>query len=100
MEETIYKELIRNRINYKYAGLIDNVGVFKILIKAKKIRFISRTSSIEKMRGSNDTFFIVCEYQKYATDMFKDFISFCFDNNINIKATFKSLTIEVIWKYH
>ena len=98
MEETIYKELIRNRINYKYAGLIDNVGVFKILIEAKKTRFISRTCLIEKVRGTRDTFFIVCEYQKDATDRFKDFVSFCFDNNINIKATFNSLTIEVIWK--
>ena len=98
MEETIYKELIRNRINYKYAGLIDNVGVFKILIEAKKTRFISRICSIEKMRGSRDTFFIVCEYQKDATNMFKDFDSFCFNNNISIKANFNSLTIEVLWK--
>ena len=96
MEQTIYKELMISRINYKYAGLIDNVGVFKILIEAKKIRFISITCSIEKVRGARDAFFIVCECPRDATNMFKDFASFCFDNNINIKATFNSLIIEVI----
>ena len=96
MEQTIYKELMINRINYRNAEFLNDVGIFKILIEAKKIRFISRMCSIEKVRGIRDTFFIVCEYQKYATDGFKDFASFCFDNNINIKATFNSLTIEVI----
>ena len=96
MEETIYKELMRNRANYRNAEFSDDIGIFKILIEAKKIRFISGTCPIEKVRGIRDTFFIVCEYQKYATDGFKDFVSFCFDNNINIKATFNSLTIEVI----
>ena len=96
MEETIYKELNISRINYRNAELIDNVGVFKILIEAKKIRFISRRCSIEKVRGIRDTFLIACEYQKDATNVFKDFVSFCFDNNINIKATFNSLIIELI----
>ena len=96
MEQTIYKELKVNRVKYKDAIFLDDKNILKALIEAKKIRFISRICSIEKMRGSRDTFFIVCEYQKDATNMFKDFDSFCFDNNINIKATFNSLIIEVI----
>lgn len=96
MEETIYKEFNISRINYRNAEFLDDIGIFKILIKAKKIRFISITCSIEKVRGARGTFFIVCEYQKDATDRFKDFVSFCFDNNINIKSNFNSLTIEVI----
>ena len=96
MEETIYKELMRNRANYRNAEFSDDIGIFKILIKAKKIGFISRTCSIEKVRGTRDTFFLVCEYQRYATNRFKDFVSFCFDNSISIKSNFNSLTIEVI----
>ena len=96
MEETIYKELNVSRINYRNAEFLDDIGIFKILIKAKKIRFISITCSIEKVRGARDAFFIVCECPRDATNMFKDFASFCFDNNINIKATFNSLIIEVI----
>lgn len=96
MEQTIYKELKLSRVKYKDAIFLDDKDILKVLIEAKKIRFISRICSIEKVRGIRDTFFIVCEYQKDATDRFKDFVSFCFDNNINIKATFNSLTIEVI----
>lgn len=98
MEQTIYEELKVNRINLNYrdAEYLSDEAIFRILIEDKKTRFISRTSSIEKIRGIRDTFFIVCEYQKDATDRFKDFVSFCFDNNINIKSNFNSLTIEVI----
>ena len=96
MEETIHKELNINRINYRNAEFLDDIGIFRILMKAKKTSFISRICSIEEVRGIRDTFFIVCEHQKYATDRFKYFDSFCFNNNINIKANFNSLTIEVL----
>lgn len=96
MEQTIYKEFKINRVKHRNAEYLSGKAIFRILIEDKKTRFISRTSSIEKTRGSRDTFFIVCEHQKDATDRFKDFVSFCFDNNINIKATFNSLTIEII----
>ena len=96
MEQTIYKELKLNRVKYKDAIFLDDKNILKALIEAKKIRFISITCSIEKVRGTRDTFFLVCEYQRYATNRFKDFVSFCFDNSISIKSNFNSLTIEVI----